>query len=443
MNDFTEESCTSDELFEYNDDCSVCLRDINTCSCTSNQKFREGLVKNDPKAIEFLMSSGLHKYFDFDQGFYVPETFEYEFNPQNLLKNQLKTYKLGALCLEEFDRMMDFMDSKKIYFKTFPNALILACVTQNEISGFVLGLLFEEHKTLQDLFSSQRPENFKEEMKTHLMKLCIICSNPSLLQVEDYLSIEQFETFDLEKGDLIGQGGFAAVYRNRLLGKEVAVKVPHLKKEDLVESIKRAEREFSIMKLVNEKSLLRPLGIVQFKQRICIVLEYCGGSSLKEKMKELSIDQMIGVMKGVACGMFRLHKAGYVHQDLKPSNILFKGNTPKIIDLGLAAQASQLSSVPGFTPKYADPLQVHGKSPGYPADIWSFALTFIFIFLQLLSPADQHPVPSSSSQILHKSRPYLQSLLHSLPYSVYSTLKSCLSTCPEDRPTFLDIIRGI
>lgn len=442
MNDSMEEDNSSEEITLTNDDCTVCCKSQIICQCINNEKFQEKIVKNDPKSIDFLISSGLSQYFDFDQGFYIPETHEYDYNPNNLLENQLKNYKIGPRFLQKFEKMLKFMHHLNIYFKTFPNTLIIATVTENEISGFVLALLFESEKKLKDLFYYDKNDYYIEDMKMNLMKLCIACSNNYQLQIEDFIPIEKFENPELDQGIISGKGGFASVYKNRLLNKTVAIKIPHLTKEDLHSSKRTIEREYSIMKILNDKYIARPFGIVQYNSRLCIVMEYYNGISLKSSLKKLNLGQLNEIMKGVAIGMHKIHKAGFVHQDLKPSNILIRDKSPKIIDLGLAARPSELNEVNGFTVKFADPLQIHNMSPGYPADVWTFALTFIFSLLEIHQPMCKVEFPKNSEQVLVKARPYLQSLFYILSPTMYSIIKSCLNTNPLDRPGFLDIIRA-
>ncbi|KAL3813624.1 hypothetical protein ACJIZ3_014892 [Penstemon smallii] len=114
-----------------------------------------------------------------------------------------------------------------------------------------------------------------------------------------------------------------------------------------------------------------------------VLLEYASGGALSEKLKnsddhrlpELEIRRYT---KSLLKGLNFIHKAGYVHCDIKLQNILITPNGLKIADFGLAKRAGiekKEFCSPGCemrgTPLYMSPETVTGGEQGPPADIWA------------------------------------------------------------------------
>ncbi|PRC57626.1 serine/threonine protein kinase, partial [Mycobacterium sp. ITM-2017-0098] len=75
-----------------------------------------------------------------------------------------------------------------------------------------------------------------------------------------------------------------------------------------------------------------------------IVMEYVGGTSLKQTIKKsdtrLPVAQAIGFMLEILPALGYLHANGLVYNDLKPENIMVTEDQLKIIDLGAVSRTN-------------------------------------------------------------------------------------------------------
>lgn len=173
---------------------------------------------------------------------------------------------------------------------------------------------------------------------------------------------------------LIGRGGSSEVYRvEGRDGSSAALKL-----------LVRTE-EANRIRFAREVSLLSDLPHVSFP-KLLTTGEYEGRPYLVEELLESrdlpTTDRGCAELILSLCeGLSTLHRAGCVHRDLKPGNILFrKDGTPVIIDFGLVKRRivdglpTEVSVVDGRpvgvgTPGYAAPEQLLGGSISYEADI--------------------------------------------------------------------------
>ncbi|GIL54004.1 hypothetical protein Vafri_9562 [Volvox africanus] len=159
---------------------------------------------------------------------------------------------------------------------------------------------------------------------------------------------------DLTKGDLkvdysprglLGQGGFAAVYKGRYKGQRVAVKM--IKKTagssltDLQEDMNALMHELHILRQVNHPNIVTLYGGCLKPPRIFLVEERMEGTldfyvHQVRKHDALSVREVVYFSLDIACGLSYLHPR-IVHRDLKPANVLLsQEGRCKISDFGLA-----------------------------------------------------------------------------------------------------------
>ncbi|MCB8966824.1 MAG: serine/threonine protein kinase [Ardenticatenaceae bacterium] len=148
-------------------------------------------------------------------------------------------------------------------------------------------------------------------------------------------------------------------------------------------------------------------------------------------------EQALTIMRQIAVALSVAHRAGVVHRDLKPGNILLRSDgTPVLVDLGIAVvqggtRLTQTGNLIG-TPHYMSPEQVRGTALDGRSDLYSLGV----ILYELLS--GQRPFEATESiAVLHKQvyepPPPLESIRHDLTPETRQVVATCLEKEPEAR----------
>jgi eukaryotic-like serine/threonine-protein kinase len=143
------------------------------------------------------------------------------------------------------------------------------------------------------------------------------------------------------------------------------------------------------------------------------------------------------------CSALRyLHHRGYLHLDIKPSNIIASHGIARLIDLSLARRPGRSPAGTG-TPGYMSPEQLTGGDLGPPTDVWGLGLV-LYHAATGTQPFDipQHST-SADSNTSHMARCHTQLTRHApkirahrrLPPEIAHTIDACLHPNPHQRPT--------
>ncbi len=192
---------------------------------------------------------------------------------------------------------------------------------------------------------------------------------------------------------LLGAGGMGEVYRahDTRLGRDVAVKVlsPHLAATPEVRA--RFEREARTISQLNHQHICTLFDIGREGDTDYLVMELVEGETLAHRLARgpLPVAEVLTLGTQIAAALDRAHRAGVVHRDLKPGNVMVTTAGAKLMDFGLARAASvtaapsALSESPTMsrpltregtivgTFQYMAPEQLEGKEADARADIWA------------------------------------------------------------------------
>ncbi|MBN1219394.1 MAG: protein kinase [Anaerolineae bacterium] len=168
----------------------------------------------------------------------------------------------------------------------------------------------------------------------------------------------------------IGEGGLAEVYQaqDMSLGRMVAVKVLRPQYTRDPNFLVNFHREAQNAARLSDSYIVAVYDFGQDKGRPYIVMEWVAGSDLRTMIDEqgpLAIDQAVTFAIQVCSAVGAAHRAGIVHGDLKPGNILITpGSQAKVTDFGLARalgeSAMEEGEVVWGTPAYFAPEQASG-----------------------------------------------------------------------------------
>ena len=259
----------------------------------------------------------------------------------------------------------------------------------------------------------------------------------------------------------LGAGGMGEVYRARdtRLGRDVAIKVlpQHLSAQPEVRS--RFEREAKTVSSLNHPNICTLFDVGREGDTDYLVMELIEGETLAARLTKgaLPLADVLRLGSQVADALDRAHRAGVVHRDLKPGNIMLTKSGAKLMDFGLARATGMAGPGSGSgvtmaaltqSPTIAQPLtaegtivgtfqymapeQLEGKEADARSDLWAFGCVLYEMATgkrafegqsqASLIGAIMHAEPAPISQVAPLAPPELERLV-----------RACLVKDPADR----------
>ena len=184
--------------------------------------------------------------------------------------------------------------------------------------------------------------------------------------------------------ELVGSGGMAAVYRgmDTLLQRQVAVKVLREGFASDPSFLARFQREARAAANLDHPNIVTVYDVGQDGNRHYIVMEYIDGQDLKTLIRRkgrLYVNETLDIAVQVCAGVGYAHKAGLIHCDVKPQNVLITSDgRAKVTDFGIARALSESgiteSSTVWGSPLYFAPEQAAGAPPTPASDVYSIGI---------------------------------------------------------------------
>jgi serine/threonine protein kinase len=184
---------------------------------------------------------------------------------------------------------------------------------------------------------------------------------------------------------IVGEGRVATVYLadDTRRGGKVALKVLKGSCRDS-QAIRRGfAAECGILASIRHEHVVHALEHHLGGDCCYLALEYLGGGTLRQTMQGgITPDLAFALLRRAAAGLAQVHRAGFVHRDVKPENFLMRdAGQPVLADFGIAAARGEGAPpiAPGRlvgTACYAAPEQAQGDPPDPAADVYSLGIVF-------------------------------------------------------------------
>ena len=257
---------------------------------------------------------------------------------------------------------------------------------------------------------------------------------PPAMPAIDQVPSQRDPWTDKELGDYvirrrIGRGGYGTVYLGERIHdyqQKVAIKLlrPELMADEM--AIHRFHSEREALAVLQHEYIVRLLdGGSTGDGSPYFVMEYIEGEPITNYSdhQRLSIDARLALFQKVCAAVTFAHDMGYIHRDIKPTNILVTGGgIPKLLDFGIAKLVDartrrQLVSLTGAgmpgTPEYASPEQITGDARliNVTTDVYSLGVVLYQLLTGRLPYDFKRPVLAEIQRVICEEDPIRPSTL--------------------------------
>lgn len=252
----------------------------------------------------------------------------------------------------------------------------------------------------------------------------------------------------------LGEGNWSRVYQARPGGcsptspADYAIKQLRLERADDPLARNILAREMTIGQQVSHPNLSPVLDAGLAQQRPYLVMPLLSGVSLQElccQQPLLSITQTVWFLRQISQGIATLHQHGWIHADIKPSNVMLAPDGhATLIDFGLARRidSDECAADSPFvgTLSYAAPEMISSDMPiGPQVDVYSLGVT-TFELLSGKTPFSGLPSQDVATAHLHDHPPAVRRWVPGLQREISQLLQAMLAKRPVDRPTLAEVI---
>jgi serine/threonine protein kinase len=251
----------------------------------------------------------------------------------------------------------------------------------------------------------------------------------------------------------LGSGGAGAVFRARdtRLGRSVAIKVLNTEGVDAEALRERLQREARAISQLAHPYICTLFDIGATPDGVSyLVMELIEGETLEQAIARgpLPLAQAITAAGQIADALGAAHRAGIIHGDLKPGNVMVTRGGVKLLDFGLATERQAVAAAPpdqvtrttvmspsgGITGtlQYLSPEQIEGRPADERSDIFACGAVVYEMLTGRKAFSGQTPA-SVIASILREEPPPVTTVRPEAPAALDRLVRACLAKDPADR----------
>ncbi len=255
----------------------------------------------------------------------------------------------------------------------------------------------------------------------------------------------------------IGRGGMAVVYKGyqASLDRYVAIKVMsnHLAGDQTF--VERFQREAASIAKLHHQNIVQMYDFGVEASISYMVMEYIDGETLKDKLvalrksgAKMSLSDIAQTITNIAAALDYAHAHGIIHRDVKPANVMLRGEerlaeltggsifTAVLTDFGVARmlEGVQLTGTGATigTPDYMSPEQAQGKPAGNTSDVYALGIVLYEMLAGELPFTADTPIAVLLKH-MQESPPSITMKIPDLPTGLDIVLMTALAKKPEGR----------
>ena len=236
----------------------------------------------------------------------------------------------------------------------------------------------------------------------------------------------------------VGKGSFGTVYRawDTRLEREVALKL--LDAGRAASSATTVIKEGRLLAQIRHPNVVTVYGADAVEGRVGLWMEFGSGRTLKEIVQEhgpFGAHEAAIVGRDLCRALAAVHKAGFVHRDIKAQNVMREaGGRTVLMDFGAGEAANTVETSPlSGTPAYLAPEVLAGGAPSIHSDLYSLGVLLYFLV------SGEFPVTGSSLDEIRAKHAAgrgtpLRDVRPELPAAFLRAVDRATAPNPADRP---------
>lgn len=258
--------------------------------------------------------------------------------------------------------------------------------------------------------------------------------------MSDDFTGQTIEGYELR--EKMGEGGHGVVYKAYRIadGLPFAIKVMLPEKAKDEEFLRRFEQEAQVIAELQHPNIISLVDFWQNRNGAFMAMRWLPGGSLRKMFQPdgLGLEAAIKMLEQIAGALSVAHKAGIIHRDVKPDNILFdEAGQAYLTDFGIARRMASMQRItqPGQmvgAPAYLSPEQISEKAISAATDVYGLGITLYETL------TGKHPFINSGSIMLmmkhlYDPLPPLSKYKDNLPALLDQVLRKATNKDPVNR----------